>query len=345
MSVPAVRRVVVGVDGSAESAAALRWACREASLRGAEVHAVHVREANCHSLASYAAAASPNAEDDTEEMWRSVLPDQSGTMQIRTEVVEGLAPRVLLDRCADADMLVLGTASDVPGSSRVAVQLAGMLGILDTQFVVKRISQLARRARDRGGRGPGPGTGPGGGPAGGPQDQGYGGQTARGPAGPALHLRNPVFSTERELLKLALQRPELVAPAFDAYGTDEFTAPPYAMVRQCIDDAGGAEHGCSDVRDYLSRVREVAPDDGVRKLVTELAVEVFRGKTIDELYAGQQLVQVRIRAVDRRIRDVTSALTRLGNGGDPAQYAAVQNELWVLQQYGQALRNHGAAAL
>ncbi len=127
MSVPAVRRIVVGVDGSAESAAALRWAGREASLRGAEVHAVHVREANCHSLASYATAASPsattalpNAEDDIEEMWRSVLQDQGGAVQIRTEVVEGLAPRVLLERCADADMLVLGTASDVPGSSRSA---------------------------------------------------------------------------------------------------------------------------------------------------------------------------------------------------------------------------------
>jgi nucleotide-binding universal stress UspA family protein len=124
MSVPAGRRIVVGVDGSAESAAALRWACREASLRGAEVHAVHVREANCHSLASYAAAASPSAspsaEDDVEEMWRSVLQDQGSAAQVRTEVVEGLAPRVLLDRCADADMLVLGTASDVPGASRSA---------------------------------------------------------------------------------------------------------------------------------------------------------------------------------------------------------------------------------
>ena len=125
MSVPAVRRIVVGVDGSAESAAALRWACREAPLRGAEVHAVHVREANCHSLASYAAAASPNANDDAadedlEEMWRSVLPDQGGAVQVRTEVVEGLAPRVLLDRCDGADMLVLGTASDVPGPSRSA---------------------------------------------------------------------------------------------------------------------------------------------------------------------------------------------------------------------------------
>jgi nucleotide-binding universal stress UspA family protein len=120
MSVPAVRRIVVGVDGSAESAAALRWACREASLRGAEVHAVHVREVNCHSLASYAVAASPGAEDDIEEMWRSVLPDQGSAVQVRTEVVEGLAPRMLLDRCAGADMLVLGTVSDVPGSSRSA---------------------------------------------------------------------------------------------------------------------------------------------------------------------------------------------------------------------------------
>ena len=120
MSIPADRRVVVGVDGSAESAAALRWACREASLRGAEVHAVHVREANCHSLASYAAAASPGAEDDIEEMWRSVLQDQGGSVQVRTEVVDGLAPRVLLDRCADADMLILGTASDGPGASRSA---------------------------------------------------------------------------------------------------------------------------------------------------------------------------------------------------------------------------------
>ncbi len=63
MSVPGVRRIVVGVDGSVESVAALRWACREASLRGAEVHAVHVREEHCRSLASYAVPALP-AEDD-----------------------------------------------------------------------------------------------------------------------------------------------------------------------------------------------------------------------------------------------------------------------------------------
>jgi nucleotide-binding universal stress UspA family protein len=120
MSVPAVRRIVVGVDGSPESAAALRWASREAALRSAEVHAVHVREANCHSLASYAAPASPSAEDDVEEIWRAAAAEHGGAVHIRTEVADGLAARVLLDRCAGADMLVLGTVSDVPGASRSA---------------------------------------------------------------------------------------------------------------------------------------------------------------------------------------------------------------------------------
>ncbi|MER5438550.1 DNA primase [Streptomyces sp. NPDC002790] len=221
----------------------------------------------------------------------------------------------------------------------VAVQLAGMLGILDTQFVVKRVGQLARWARERGGRGPAPAPGRGG-PQAGPATA-----PARPFGGPALTLRNPVFTTERELLKLALQYPQLVSPAFDAYGMDEFTADPYAAVRQAVLDAGGAEQGVHDPQEYLIAVREAAPDDAVRAMVTELAVEAIRRKTVDEAYAGEQLVTVRKRAVDRRIRDVQGTLTRLGAGGDPHQLAAVQNELWVLQQYGQALRERGAEAL
>ncbi|MFE0510793.1 DNA primase [Streptomyces sp. NPDC058964] len=220
----------------------------------------------------------------------------------------------------------------------VAVELAGMLGILDTQFVVKRIAQLARWARERGaGRGPAPAA---------RAPQHYEAASPRATAsGPALNLRNPVYATERELLKLALQRPELVSPAFDAYGVDEFTAPAYAAVRQAIMEAGGAEHGTQDSQEYLVRVREAAPDDTVRAMVTELAVEAIMRRTVDENYAGEQLVWVRRRAVDRRIHDIQITLTRLGSNGDPAHLAAVQNELWVLQQYGQALREQGAAAL
>ena len=121
MSVPAVRRIVVGVDGSVESVAALRWACREASLRGAEVHAVHVREEHCHSLASYAVSALSTADDvsiDIDDFVRSVQANQAPGVQVCVEEVDGLAARVLLDRCADADMLVLGTSGDVAGRPR-----------------------------------------------------------------------------------------------------------------------------------------------------------------------------------------------------------------------------------
>ncbi|MCM2388549.1 DNA primase [Streptomyces albipurpureus] len=218
-----------------------------------------------------------------------------------------------------------------------AVQLAGVVGILDTQFVVKRVAQLARWARDRGGRGPAPSR------ASAKRDQMQAAPTSS--SGPALNLRSPAHRTERELLKLALQRPELITPAFDAYGVDEFTAPPYAAVRQTIAESGGTEQSLIDASGYLIRVRETAPDDTVRALVTELAVEAIHAKTVDETYAGMQLVHVRLRAVDRRIAEVQGSLSRLGPHADPEHLAAVQNELWVLQQYGQSLRNHGAAAL
>ncbi|QGV80759.1 DNA primase [Streptomyces ficellus] len=234
---------------------------------------------------------------------------------------------------------IVARIKNIASQHEVAVQLAGMLGILDTQFVVKRVAQFARWARDRGGRGPAPATQarP---PAAAPAPH-----APAAPSGPALNLRSPAHRTERELLKLALQYPALVSPAFDAYGADEFTAPPYAAVRQTIADAGGAEQGISNAAEYLARVRDAAPDDRVRALVTELAVEVIHGRTVDETYAGDQLVQVRLRAVDRRIRDVTGSLTRLGTHADPDHLAAVQNELWVLQQYAQSLRNNGADAL
>ncbi|MDD9381365.1 DNA primase [Streptomyces sp. ZAF1911] len=226
-----------------------------------------------------------------------------------------------------------------------AVQLAGMLGMRDEQFVVKRIAQLDRWARERGNQPQQGRRGQGGG-------SGHSGHSSHSyedipapsatPTGPALNLRSPAHITERELLKLALQRPALVSPAFDAYGMDEFTAPPYAAVRQAILDAGGASLGTED---YLTRVRDAAPNDTVRALVTELVVEAIHAKTVDEVYAGVQLVQVRLRAVDRRVHEIQGTLARLGHQDAPAQLAAVQEELWVLQQYGQRLRNRGAEGL
>ncbi|MZE80743.1 DNA primase, partial [Streptomyces sp. SID5475] len=163
------------------------------------------------------------------------------------------------------------------------------------------------------------------------------------PRGPRLDLRSPAHRVERELLKLALQRPDLVAPVFDAYGADEFTAAPYATVREAIAEAGGTT-GADD--GFLTRAREAAPDDTVRSLITELAVEpLLTRKEPDEFYAGTQLAAVRLAAVDRRIGQIQGSMRRCEAGGDMSAYASLQEELWVLEQYRQDLRNRGAAAL
>ncbi|HTX28521.1 MAG TPA: universal stress protein [Streptosporangiaceae bacterium] len=123
---PGVRCIVVGVDGSAESVAALRWACREASLSAAEVHAVLALEAACHRVASYAVPVPRQTSGSwgaaREVLRRSVSEAVSlfPGVSVRTEIAEGLAARVLLDHAAHADMLVLGRTSHGPDPYRGA---------------------------------------------------------------------------------------------------------------------------------------------------------------------------------------------------------------------------------
>jgi nucleotide-binding universal stress UspA family protein len=123
---PGVRRIVVGVDGSTESVAALRWACREASLRAAEVLAVLAMESACHQVASYAVPV-PRSSGGSWGAARDVLSRSVSEalslfpgVSVHTEIAEGLAARVLLDQAADADMLVLGRNSNGPDPYRAA---------------------------------------------------------------------------------------------------------------------------------------------------------------------------------------------------------------------------------
>ena len=121
-----VRRIVVGVDGSAESVAALRWACREASFCAAEVLAVLALESSCHQIASYAVPV-PRHPRGSWGAVRDVLRRAVGEavsqfpgISVRTEIAEGLAARVLLDHASDADMLVLGRTPYGPDPRRAA---------------------------------------------------------------------------------------------------------------------------------------------------------------------------------------------------------------------------------
>lgn len=242
----------------------------------------------------------------------------------------------------DAAVPVVAAIKNQALRDRYAIRLVGMAGIGTQSEEVSMIRRVRAMARARAAGGGGTSSRP-----------EYARRPERGqaaappqnvPRGPRLDLRSPAHRVERELLKLALQYPALVSPAFDAYGEDEFTGPPYAQVRRVIAEVGGVEQADAE---FLVRVREAAPDDTVRMMVTELAVEPVMHKA-PEFYAGEVLVRVRMLAVERRVAQVQATQARFSAQGVPAdapEVTAALGELWALQQYGQRLREQGAAAL
>ena len=118
---PAGSRIVVGVDGSAASDAAVRWAVREARLRHATVHLVSAFHSDSRLRAQYVPSSwmAPQEERSAAaealvaaamELARRSLPPG----RLTAELADEPPARALLDRAADAELLVLGTTRPAP---------------------------------------------------------------------------------------------------------------------------------------------------------------------------------------------------------------------------------------
>jgi nucleotide-binding universal stress UspA family protein len=121
-----VARIVVGVDGSEGSRAALRFALEEARLRGATLRVVHswllpvADAAPDPFLLEFPAYAGPDLEElagsletsatgliDTE--LERVLGGEEAGVEIERAPLEGAPAAALVDASADADLLVVGS--------------------------------------------------------------------------------------------------------------------------------------------------------------------------------------------------------------------------------------------
>lgn len=91
--------IVVGVDGSEESKAALRWALEEAKLRKASVRVVH---------AEHDYAGEQERTDWLDGIVREVAGESPG-VEVAQSIVDGGAASVLVEAAKDADMLVVGS--------------------------------------------------------------------------------------------------------------------------------------------------------------------------------------------------------------------------------------------
>lgn len=126
---PAQPPLVVGVDGSAASAAALRWAVAEAGDR--EVWALaawtYPPGLDANGMALSAAELADAQQHGTEEFVRTVLGDHPAVV-VRTETHLGDPATVLTEAASGAAMLVLGSH----GRGRV---LSALLGSVATACV------------------------------------------------------------------------------------------------------------------------------------------------------------------------------------------------------------------
>jgi nucleotide-binding universal stress UspA family protein len=107
--------IVVGVDGSDESARALEWAADEARARDARVQVISAWHVPALVYSSgYAPMVAPSTEESSEHAARAIAEGvanelESGGLEAEAVVVRGNAAEALIDASADADLLVVGS--------------------------------------------------------------------------------------------------------------------------------------------------------------------------------------------------------------------------------------------
>jgi DNA primase len=157
-------------------------------------------------------------------------------------------------------------------------------------------------------------------------------------------LNDPVVRVEREALKLAIQRPALAGPEFDALGADAFSAPAHRAAAALIASCGGTQ-AAGGAREWAARLRERAPDERARAFVTELAVEPPQSAgEADARYADVILARVGELAVSRELAVVKARLQRINPVEEEAAHRRLFGDLVSLECRRRALLDRAAGA-
>jgi len=255
---------------------------------------------------------------------------------------------------------IVAKIKDVGLRKRYAVNLDRWLGLMDEQFVLDRVARHAgaRPGADGGGRRARAGAKSGSaslwagqgiqsaGWSDAPQRQPFGNQSDVG-----YDPSDPVANVERQALKLAVQRPALAGPMFDALAADAFTVPPHAATFALIASCGGAGSaaGAGSAGGWAARLRDAAPGAAARAFVTGLAVEPLEVPRADGepdgRYAEGVLARVGELAVSRQITAVKSRLQRMNPVDEPAAYNRLFGDLVALEQRRKVLLAQADGAL
>lgn len=215
----------------------------------------------------------------------------------------------------DAAAPIVAAIKDAGLRKRYAIDLDRWLGFMDERFVIQRIGDVARAQQGR------------------PQ---------RAPKAAPL---DPSVRVEGELLKLALQRPALLGPRFDALAPETFTAANHVILHKVIVEAGGVAQAGAGGREWLERLMAHAHEEGARALVTRFAVEAIHIEAhAEERYARDMLIAAELMPLDRAIAQLKSRLERLNPVERQQDYNKLFGELVALEQQRRVLRDGTAGS-
>jgi nucleotide-binding universal stress UspA family protein len=106
-------KILVGIDGSKESLAAVRWAVEEGTHRGSDVEILHVWHFVYMGdpMGISAVASMGDVEQSAQLVIDEALAEigpAGDAVHLTGRAVEGAAAKVLLEEAANADLLVVG---------------------------------------------------------------------------------------------------------------------------------------------------------------------------------------------------------------------------------------------
>jgi DNA primase len=227
---------------------------------------------------------------------------------------------------------ILGRIKDRGLRARYAVNLDRWLGLMDEEFVMARVRAHAGDSRTAGSR-----------RATRPEQAQETGNGYHGPFGQKnsdqpYDLADPAVALERQVLQLAVQRPGLCGPEFDALGVSAFTVPVHRAVFTLIAECGGTAAGGGSAREWAARLREQAPNERAQAFITGLAVEplVVAGEP-DAKYADAVLARVGELAATREIAAIKARLQRMNPLEEQARFNRMYGDLIALEARRRAL--------
>jgi DNA primase len=146
---------------------------------------------------------------------------------------------------------------------------------------------------------------------------------------------------ERDVLRVAVQRPALAGPAFDDLDPEAFLSPAYRALREAIAKAGGcATQGGGQA--WADALVAAASDDATRNLVAELSVEPAPA---DEASLPRYVESVVLRLhevwVSRKLVTLKARLQRTDPSERTGAYNRLFGELMAMEKQRRDLRERG----